>query len=296
MMRVMVLGNCVAHRLQFLLRDHPGFAERFELAVAPMIHAIPPSRRETLAREALACDVILTQPLFRFGPCGTEALRAALRPGQRLVTFSAPHFDAYFSDVMLIDRSPQKAGDAGELRCQPPFDWDSRIVFSCFTAGVPIFDVEALYLHHPLFGEQAMRRTVASALETCARRDQDVDVPASPFIARHYAQTRLFHSWMHPAEPLMAHLLAGLADALGLPPADRTEDLERATFGFNSWPVITRRHRLFGFAEQPWFLLAGTRQRIEDVAMAYYAFYDLHPHIVERAQNTAAAEAAGRTR
>lgn len=273
--RVMVLGNCVAHRLQFMLAAHPGFGADHELVPAPMIHTLrDPLQWEELARVARGCDVVFSQPLFRFGPCNTEALRDAL-PSGTLVVMSAPNFSAYFPDVITLEGKT-------DLRFDPILDWDSSIIFSCFVAGVPVFEVETIYRGHPLFRPEAVRRAVAAALEDCARRDRNVDVSVAGFIARRYAETRLFHTWKHPDTPLLEFLLAGMHDALGLP-SDR-ENLAPAArdgFGFNRWPVLTG-HGVFRFSEQSGFRVGGQDFRLEDVAMAYYNFYEFHPHVVER--------------
>lgn len=272
---VMVLGNCVAHRLQTMLAAHPDFAARYELLPAPMIHTLRGlDQWENLARTALTCDMVFTQPLFRFGPCNTEALASALSP-DRLFIFPTPNFEAYFPDVLVLSGKT-------ELKFNPILDWDSRIIFSCFLAGVSIFEVESVYRHHPLFQPRTMRRAVAEALEACARRDQGVSLPLAPFVARNYADTRLFHTWLHPAAPVLAFLLAGLAGALELPRREEHLALtQRNGFGFNQWPIITAGHGLFHFPEQAFFSVGGRRYPLEDIAMAYYNFYEFHPHVVD---------------
>lgn len=275
--RVTVLGNCVAHRLQFLLEAHPAFSERYELVHAPMIHTLrDPAEWDGLARTALSCDIILTQPLFHFGPCATAALNSALPPGRTLLTFSSPLFEAYFPDVIVLDGKT-------DLKFPPILDWDSRIIFSCFVAGVPVFDVPAVYRHHALFRKEAMSRAVAAALKACAARDQGVDLGVAAFMARHYAATRLFESWRHPAPSLLARMLGDLGAALGLPRDKNHLALVHAHgFGFNQWPLLTASHGLFHFPEQAFFRIGGRNVGLEDAAMAYYNFYEFHPHVVER--------------
>lgn len=272
---IMVLGNCVAHRLQSMLAAHPDFASRYALKPAPMIHTLrDPAQWESLAREARACDLVFTQPLFHFGPCNTAAL-AAILPPERLFVFPSPNFEAYFPDVIILSGKT-------ELQFPPILDWDSRIIFSCFVAGMSIFEVEAVYRNHPLFQARAARRAVAEALEACIRRDQGVNLPLAPFVARHYAATRLFHTWMHPAAPVLTHLLEGLTGALELPLREaHLAVAQRNGFGFNQWPILTSGHGMFHFPEQDFFMVGGRRFSLEDVAMAYYNFYEFHPHVVD---------------
>lgn len=277
--RICVLGNCVAHRLQNMLAANAALTERYALVYMPMIHErarLPNGDRELehMAQIALSCDIILSQPLFNFGPCNTEQLRDRLSSGQTLLTFSAPDFGGYFPDVCHL------SGKTG-LRFATVLDWDSRIFFACFVKGVSIFEVQQIYLTHPMFGQKAMLANVAAALEHYAKREQGVDIPTGDYVARHYAARRLFYSDMHPADELLSLLRNRVLEALKLPPLPENAPLEVESFGFNRWPVITRAQRPFYFPGQEYFLLANVRHSIEDVAMSYYSFYDFHPHVVE---------------
>ena len=67
--RICVLGNCVAYRLQMMLAAHAELTERYALVYMPTVYEIArlPDRDtelERLARRALSCDIILSQPLF----------------------------------------------------------------------------------------------------------------------------------------------------------------------------------------------------------------------------------------
>lgn len=234
--RVMVLGNCVAERLRFTLADYPGFADTFVMLPAPMIHTVTDlGRLQALAAEALTCDIVFTQPLFSFGPCDTEELRKSLRPDtQRLILFSSPDFEAYFPDVIQLTGKEN-------LQFPPILDWDSAIIFSCFCAGVSIFEVEAIYRNHPLFHLESIEKSIAASLGTYIRREQGLDLSTRAFVLRNYAGTRLFHSPKHPVDSFLLMMLRDMAAALGLDPNAPAPAMEG--FGFNSWPVLTRRHR-----------------------------------------------------
>lgn len=272
---VMVLGNCVADRLQYLLRDYPGFSDLYALEEAPMVHHLHhPEDWAGLARRAAACDIVLTQPLFRYGPLNTEALRRGQKEVQRLGVFSSPHFDACFPDVFILEGKTN-------LKLEPILDWDSLIIFSCFVKGISIFDVEAVYLAHPLFHAAPVRELTSAALEDYAKREQGVDISTWKYVLRSFAREKLFHSPKHPVNSFMARMLDDMAGWLGLDIHDRSAEVEAAGFGFNQWPVITRYQDVFDIPEQPWFVLGGKRISIEDAAMAYYNFYEFNPHVVE---------------
>ncbi len=301
--RVIVLGNCAAERLRFMLEQYSGFSAAFQMAPAPMIHAVKePSELRALADLALSCDVIFTQPLFNFGPCNTMALREALGEdaycaqkdrisgpedshassasyglgGRRLFIFSSPDFDAYFPDAIYLSHKEN-------LRLPQVLDWDSSIIFSCFCQGASIFEVEEIYLNHPMFKAEAVGQRVAQGLERYALREQGLDIGSQAFFFKNYAAAKLLHSPRHPVDDFLFVLLRGMAGALGLEPNASLPPL--GGFGFNQWPVITRHYPRFKFAEQAWFVVAGKKYGIEDVAMAYYNFYEFNPHVVEANQD-----------
>jgi len=276
--RVMVLGNCVAERLQFMLLKYPGFSETFAITPALPIHTLTrPEQWQALADEALFCDIIFTQPLFSFGPCNTTELRKTLGQktqdaGGRLILFSSPNFEAYFPDAIVL-KGKEK------LRFNPILDWDSSIIFSCFCNGVSIFDVKEIYCNHPLFHPAAADHKIAASLELHLQREKGLDVATKNHVIRNYRQAKLFHSPKHPADALLGMMLRDMAASLGLDPGVPLPPMDG--FGFNQWPVITRHHKRFAFPEQDYFILAGKRCSLEDASMAYYNFYEFHPHVVE---------------
>ena len=281
--RVMVLGNCVAERLQGMLSRYPGFSDAFAMAPAPPVHTLAgPEQWQVLADTALACDIIFTQPLFRFGPCNTTELRKRLgqaspETGTRLILFSSPNFEAYFPDAVLF-----KGKD--KLRFQPILDWDSVIIFSCFCKAVPVFDVADRYCNHPLFHPASVDQRIAAALDVYLQREQGLDIATKNHVIRTYKQSKLFHSPKHPADSVLGMMLRDMAERLGLDSAAPLPSVDG--FGFNQWPVITRHHTRFTFPEQNYFILAGKQCSLEDVAMAYYNFYEFHPHVVEANKDT----------
>lgn len=271
--KIMILGNCVAERLQGMLPRCPGFQREFVLVPAPMIHLLKSEAEwRAVADLALRCDIVFTQPLFSYGPCNTSALRAAMKNGQ-LAVFSSPNFEAYFPDAFVL------RGKA-DMKLTPALDWDSSIIFSCFIRGVPIFDVADLYLRHPLFSTEAVRGNIAASLEQYAEREQGVDMTTGVHVVRNFAGEKLFHSPKHPVDSLLRLMLEQMAGHLGLKTPECGGVQESDSFAFNQWPVITRGHNFFRFEEQPYFVIAGQRFSIEDTAMGYYTFYEFNPHIV----------------
>ncbi|MDE7240514.1 WcbI family polysaccharide biosynthesis putative acetyltransferase [Desulfovibrio sp.] len=231
---LMLLGNCVAQRLEGLLMasagpQASGAAARGEghgwrvLRATPVHQAAtgpdPGGALAALAAQAEACDLVFSQPLFNYGPCNTEAL--APRLGDRLRLVAAPNFEAYFPDVLAIGppREPE--------RVARPFDWHSRILVLCKAAGTPPEEAAALYPAHPLFRERAVAHALTRTWETYARREQGLHVGTLDVARQWYAREPLFYTWNHPAERLMAVMLDGILRELGTAEARRAALLSR---------------------------------------------------------------------
>ena len=271
--RILVLGNCVANRLQDMLACCPAVARDHELVLAPMIHLVhAPAQWEALAAKALSCDCILTQPLFNFGPCNTNALREKLAPEQRLVVFPSPNFEAYFPDITHLKRPEHP-------QFPPILDWDSSIIFSCFVKGISVFDVPHIYHSHALFKANLVMDGIADTLQKYAERERGLDIQTLPHLLKNYARHKLFHSPKHPSEQLMEILWDAVAHSLGLAPHVKQPTVPG--FDFNQWPVVTWQHKLFHFPAQEYFVIGGRQTSMEDTAMAYYNFYEFHPEMVE---------------
>ncbi|MBD5538456.1 MAG: hypothetical protein HDQ94_00415 [Desulfovibrio sp.] len=326
---LMLLGNCVAQRLERLLEECAAAAGWRVLRATPVYQAAtgpdPEGALTALATRAGTCDLVFSQPLFRYGPCNTEAL--APRLGDRLRLFAAPNFEAYFPDV--LDIGPAREPE----RVARPFDWHSRVFVLCKAAGTPPEEAAALYPAHPLFRERAVAAALNRTWETYARREQGLHIGTLDAARLWYAREPLFYTWNHPAERLMAVLLDGILRELGLTAAGRAAQLSRAgwqgpppgappeegldaapgrsegrtgaapganagrpawSFGFNSWPIITRHHRLFAFPGRETFRVAGQEVGLADMALAWYNWYDLHPQTFRAALEAATRRAEGR--
>lgn len=280
MRALMVLGNCVAERLAGLLAGHEALRGKWHVLPAPVIQRVRAGEEsDALAARAARCDLVFSQPLFSYGACNTASLRPVL--GERLVTFSAPNFEAYFPDVLTVP------GGGAEERFPPPLEWHSRVIVQCRAAGLPLEEVSGVYLNHALFRAPAVRRALERTWEKYARREQDVTLGTLELARREYAREALFHTWNHPGESMLAHLFAGMLRVLGVN-ITREAALREIrngpwSFGFNSWPVITRHHSLFAFPGRECFRVGGKEVSIEDAAAGYYTYYDFHPHVFEAA-------------
>lgn len=297
MRRLMILGNCVAYRLALLLaglfqRQNyycPGLSDIWEVIPAKPVYNIDnPTELQALFRKAQTCDLVFSQPLFHFGPLNTESLTAAL--GDRLCLFSAPNFEAYFPDIVHAGPGPEPE------KFPPPLEWHSKIILECRAGGVPVQDVEDLYLNHPLFKAESIRNQIVATLARYEQREQGVQIGTLAVVKEYYAKEALFHTFNHPGDRVVQTLLSGMLRVIGLSSAGIASALAHIPwqdnqprkwtdwgFGFNAWPIITRKHSIFSFPERAFFRIGGKEADLMSAAIAWFHYYDNHPLTFQKA-------------
>lgn len=268
-----VLGNCVAERLLLMLHTYPGFSDAFDIKRFRIIPHIHQKDLKYVAKVALECDVILSQPLFSYGPCNTSEIRKKLKPHQELIVFSSPDFPAYFPELRYFTNRVQSD-------IPKPLEWDSQIIFSCYVNKVPLHKVEKIYTSHWFFHKDHMLPLIDKSIESYIAREQGVDLSTLTDFIKHFRQQRLFHSPRHPILPFIENMCTMLVDALGLKRTEAKIDWSRLDFNQHQLPIITRLHNLFTFPEQDYFIIAERRFSIEDMATAFYHYYEHNPRFV----------------
>lgn len=293
MRRLIILGNCVAQRIAMLLQKVLKYssapaARLWELVIAPPVYNLSAFSKtpEDLAALARQCDVVFTQPLFNFGPLNTAILKEL--PGIQLHTFSAPNFEAYFPDVIHPSGKPEQE------KFPPPLEWHSRIFLECKAAGASADQAEEIYFNHPLFRAPHMAAALEKAWAVYELREKEVEIGTLNLVRGNFSSEPLFFTWKHPGDRIIAALLKGFLERLGLSEgeiesamasipflekADQPHIWSEWGFGFNSWPIIARHHKFFNFKGREFFRTAGLEIDIMTAYIAWSRYYDEHPAI-----------------
>lgn len=297
MRKVIVLGNCLAERLAWLLKlilaernKEKNPESQWELVEVPPVYNLPLSTftLEKVAELALQCDVVFTQPLFNFGVLNTSELQK--RPPLRLHTFSAPNFDAYFPDVI----HPGKC--EGKEKFPPPLEWHSRIFLEFKAANINPVELERFYFAHPLFRAKNMSRLLEQSWSVYERREKGIEIGTLNIVRHFYASEILFYTWKHPADRIIKHILSEMLFRLDFSMSEVERMLAYAPFqekvnhpeiwsdwgfGFNAWPVINRS-KLFNFPGREFYRIQGKQLDILTAALLWFHYYDQHPDIFKR--------------
>lgn len=298
MPKLIVLGNCMAERIAVILAkafEHPesgqsADAEKWLIVPARPVYCYTNGARlNSLAQTARSCDLVLSQPLFNYGPCNTEMLLSSL--GNRLKLFSAPNFAAYFPDA--LPPFPYLSAPIFPT----PLEWHSSIFIDCRLARIPGERIEEFYLNHPIFQRNSIRQRIQQSLKNYAKRDANVHISTYDLVKTYYAKELLFHTCNHPGDRIISHIIKGILTIIGWNHSQIDHALSLVAwedsastrkwspwgFGFNAWPVICGKHTLFSFPSREFFRIGGKEYDILTVALAYYKFYDKHPCLWEQA-------------
>lgn len=295
-----MVGNCLAARIALLLEPiltrrnkEKSLEHQWQLVKVPPVYNLPIGTftLETATELVHQCDVIFTQPLFKFGTLNTGELQ---KRRLRVHTFSAPNFDAYFPDII----HPGKF-EATE-KFAPPLEWHSRIFLEFKAAKGNMSDLEAFYLSHPLFHEKNLNRALDKSWAAYERREKNVEIGTLDTVRRYYNSEILFYTWKHPADRIIRHILSEILlrldfsrsevdKTLSLMPFQESsahpETWSYWGFGFNAWPVIARHTRLYNFPGREFFRIHGRQLDILTAGLLWSQYYEEHPGIFENLLN-----------
>lgn len=294
MPKVIVLGNCLATRIAWLLE--PVFARRnkekklenqWQLVKVPPVYNLPLATftHENVAELAHQCDVVFTQPLFNFGALNTSELQ---KKNLRLHTFSAPNFDAYFPDIIHPGKFEEKE------KFPSPLEWHSRIFLEFKASNENLENLEKFYFAHPVFHAKNINRLLDQSWSIYERREQNVEIGTLNTLREFYSSEILFYTWKHPADRIIRHLLSEILIRLNFSKAEVEYTLARIPFqesrdhpeiwsywgfGFNAWPVISRHTHIYNFPGREFFRINGHQLDILTAGLLWFQYYDQHPII-----------------
>jgi hypothetical protein len=283
MERVVVVGNCQASALEFMLRTNEEFTRRFELVSFPPVHELPESMVPELHRAVAEADVLIPQRIdddYRDGMgLGTETLTRIARTST-VVRWPSLYWAGYFPDLFYLRDS------AGQPVADGAFDYHDRSILEGYAAGLDPQGVCRL-LEDPDRPSDAAT-WVENATAELSVRGEDCDVHVASFIASRFQRELLFFTMNHPANVLLAHLATEITDLLGIPGGIDHRRVPHEILGSTFFPLHANDARAlqlefageFASGHAPFRLRWETYEALEAVQM-FFHYYAAHPDLVE---------------
>lgn len=281
--RIAVVGNCQARPLAQTVSAM--FEGRAEITTVAVVHLLKDSDASAHTDALDSADWILSQAVADTYPCRfvqTNALRQ--RHGAKVLTWPNLFFGGYNPELMYV-RDKARRPLPGPLG-----DYHSATVLAAWRAGLGIDKALALNSDNGynlgLYSGAAER-----ALHELGRREAMTDIRVADWIRERVWTQRLFFTFNHPAQALIAEAArqlcarAGLAAAPTPPKAGAAEPLGQYRLPMNPWVRAIQGATLQDPEEcagvevlevAPGRVVTGARRQwpLEEAVAAFYRIYD----------------------
>ncbi len=231
--RIAVVGNCQARPLAQTVSTL--FEAGAQITTVAVVHLLKDSDEPAHADALDNADWILAQAVADTYPCRfvqTNALRQ--RHGAKVLTWPNLFFGGYNPELMYVrdkDRRPLPG---------PLGDYHSATVLAAWRAGMDIDSALALN-SDDRYNRRLYEGAAERALRELGRREALTDIRVADWIRERVWTQRLFFTFNHPAQALIAEtarqlcVRAGLAPASTQQPASASEPLSQYRLPMNPW-------------------------------------------------------------
>jgi Polysaccharide biosynthesis enzyme WcbI len=282
MERAVVVGNCQASALEYMLDTHEEFKRRFELVRFPPVHEFPEELIPKLHDAVADAAVVIPQRVddgYRDGiGLGTETLARIAGPGS-VIRWPSVYWAGYVPDLFYLRDA------TGAPVLDGAFDYHDRTVLGAYAAEL---DVEATcaLLADPDVPSDAQAWADSATAELKVRgRHCDVDV--APFICAHFREELLFYTMNHPTNRLLGFLAQQIVEALGLPGTVQPELMPGEVLGSTFYPLHANHVRALGLrfgddveaGARP-FRIRGETCEPAQAVQRFYDYYEAHADLV----------------
>jgi hypothetical protein len=283
MERAVVVGNCQASALEYMLDTHEEFKRRFELVRFPPVHEFPEELIPELHEAVADAAVVIPQRVddgYRDGiGLGTETLARIAGAGE-VIRWPSVYWAGYVPDLFYLRDA------AGTPVLDGPFDYHDRSVIRAYAAGLDAKAACASMADPELPSDaQAWADSATAELEI---RGRDCDIDVTPFIGAHFREELLFFTMNHPTNRLVAFIAQQVIDLLGLPGSVDPALMPGEVLGSTFHPLHSNHVRAlelrFGEGVEAGttpFRIRGETYDAGAAVRAFYAYYDAHRELVE---------------
>ena len=211
---VVFYGNCQTKVYETVFNTSPAFLDACAVIAVPPIHQLQehhyPGVRDALSR----ADVFVYQPIgSRFAEFSTEAVLRHLPPHALRITLPVAYFTGYTPETVYLFDAHSRPVDS-----LFPYYHDINVLRAFDLGKSETFAFEMLSNPELTPGSEILGNLQATlqTLET-REREQEVDIPISGFIREYFRERKLFHTFNHPSNEMLAYVIGKLAEALEIP-------------------------------------------------------------------------------
>jgi hypothetical protein len=206
-MRVVVYANCQVGPIHRLIERA---APQLEVVRTLPVHTLTPADLADVHALMLSADIVLAQPIgANFGPLASDKLRQ-VSGAREWITFPSIYFGGLFPHLIYLrqhNRIPLRG---------PLTDYHDRRIIKSYLAGHSVEDCA----RHMNDGDvTACRQHFHEAVEESIEREAALPIQVMDYVIENVTHHRTFHTFNHPDNGVMWHVVKQFLHLLQLPMA-----------------------------------------------------------------------------
>lgn len=207
MKRVVVYANCQVGPIHRLIERA---APQLEVVRTPPVHTVKPEGVAAVQALLSSANIVLAQPIGAdFGLLSSEALRSQAGSCE-WITFPSIYFGGLFPHLVYL-RQRNRTHLRGPLT-----DYHDRRIVTSYLAGHDVAECARDMADRDVV---ACRRHFNEAVELSISREADLPIRVMDYVMENVALRRTFHTFNHPENGVMWHVVQQFLTLLELPMA-----------------------------------------------------------------------------
>jgi len=238
-----VLGNCQTTAIADGLLKSEEFFKEYELLRIPPVHTISHDKQKDYFNRLRDIDLILTQPITdhnRFPFLNNDIVKSSTK--KNIITFPSAYYSGYFPTYESVDFLKGSMHNVHDY-----------LVMKAFLENKS--SDETLYLKDNLgpLSDTFIFNQHINSIASLHRRELNSksDIFLSSFIIENFRTNKLFHTFNHPTEITLNHLINEILSKIGIKKSTFTCHNKPESLGHIRIPINKRIKEILGlsFAE-----------------------------------------------
>ena len=277
MKNCLLYGNCQIEPLQYILKNNSNFVSNYQFIDLEPVHLLTESDVEDLETKIARTDLFIYQLVSDnyqgIKQLGTNYLCDRLANKGKTIAIPGAYFTGYHPATINL-----KDGEGNKIT--EPCDYHDVNLLYLFDKGKTVAETINIIQKEDFYQPQYIFDNLAETLDELRRRETELDLNISDFIAQNYQQQKLFHTINHPGAVLLNYLADRILELLELPVSKQNPDYEVLDFtAFPIYPSVAKALKL-DFTIKPQYRIKGEILSLQQAVELFFDFYQDNRELV----------------
>lgn len=282
MKNCLIYGNCQIEPLRAILESDRHFAEQYQFLDLNPVHLLNSDDVPDLEAKITQADLFIYQ-LVSDGyqgveQFGTDYLCSRLPKTAKAISIPGAYFTGYHPAMINF-----KDGEGNKIT--EPCDYHDVNLLYLFDRGTSVRETLSIIQQADFYQPQYVLNNLDSTLKELRRREEQVDIGISEFIASNYRQYKLFHTMNHPGIVIISYLVDRILQHLKLPSTGNLQQwLQRdEVLDYTDFPLYPSVTKGLGikFSDRQQYNIRGEVLSLKQALELFFAFYEQNPELVK---------------